>query len=361
MSYCSNCGRKILDEHLGCPICGVRENKLGTGTSHGEDYHGEPKSANTRQPAKYVSSLDHVSEADDRSDYYKKEYSAKDYSPRDYSPQDYNAQSYSPQNYGSNDYGSNDYASNDYGSNDYGSNDYGSKDYGLNDYSLKDYSLNDYSPKDYGSSNNSASAENACDDKYSADRYRYKSKDTLDTHADDYDYNDGDNKGGFRTWAAKKQAELQKNARSKTEHSNGRMKFGSYNRSDINSKAFKLEDVTIGDFNLGRLRGNNNQYGNQSNDSAKESRLDMGCDDRGTTPKEPFWSTLPGKALVVILILMVLSIGGGAVPVWCIIGGIILKRSKDEKYQGIGRLFLNFGLMVVIITAVVMFVTMASY
>lgn len=26
MSYCPNCGREILDESLGCPVCGVREN-----------------------------------------------------------------------------------------------------------------------------------------------------------------------------------------------------------------------------------------------------------------------------------------------------------------------------------------------
>lgn len=26
MSYCPKCGREILDESLGCPVCGVREN-----------------------------------------------------------------------------------------------------------------------------------------------------------------------------------------------------------------------------------------------------------------------------------------------------------------------------------------------
>lgn len=26
MSYCPNCGRQILDERMGCPICSVREN-----------------------------------------------------------------------------------------------------------------------------------------------------------------------------------------------------------------------------------------------------------------------------------------------------------------------------------------------
>ena len=26
MSFCPNCGRKILDESLGCPVCSVREN-----------------------------------------------------------------------------------------------------------------------------------------------------------------------------------------------------------------------------------------------------------------------------------------------------------------------------------------------
>lgn len=28
MSYCPKCGREILDESLGCPICDVRENKV---------------------------------------------------------------------------------------------------------------------------------------------------------------------------------------------------------------------------------------------------------------------------------------------------------------------------------------------
>lgn len=26
MSYCPNCGRQILDESLGCPVCNVRNN-----------------------------------------------------------------------------------------------------------------------------------------------------------------------------------------------------------------------------------------------------------------------------------------------------------------------------------------------
>lgn len=28
MSYCPKCGREILDESLGCPVCGVHENKV---------------------------------------------------------------------------------------------------------------------------------------------------------------------------------------------------------------------------------------------------------------------------------------------------------------------------------------------
>ena len=28
MSYCPKCGREILDESLGCPVCGVKENKV---------------------------------------------------------------------------------------------------------------------------------------------------------------------------------------------------------------------------------------------------------------------------------------------------------------------------------------------
>ena len=27
MSYCPNCGRQILDERMGCPVCSVRENR----------------------------------------------------------------------------------------------------------------------------------------------------------------------------------------------------------------------------------------------------------------------------------------------------------------------------------------------
>lgn len=26
MSFCPKCGREIIDESLGCPICGVKEN-----------------------------------------------------------------------------------------------------------------------------------------------------------------------------------------------------------------------------------------------------------------------------------------------------------------------------------------------
>ena len=29
MSYCQNCGRKILDESMGCPVCHVRNNTAG--------------------------------------------------------------------------------------------------------------------------------------------------------------------------------------------------------------------------------------------------------------------------------------------------------------------------------------------
>ena len=30
MSYCPNCGRQILDESLGCPVCNVRNNTTGS-------------------------------------------------------------------------------------------------------------------------------------------------------------------------------------------------------------------------------------------------------------------------------------------------------------------------------------------
>lgn len=36
MSYCPKCGREILDESLGCPVCGVKENKVSLKKETGE-------------------------------------------------------------------------------------------------------------------------------------------------------------------------------------------------------------------------------------------------------------------------------------------------------------------------------------
>lgn len=33
MSYCPKCGRQILDENLGCPVCNLKENATNTGTT----------------------------------------------------------------------------------------------------------------------------------------------------------------------------------------------------------------------------------------------------------------------------------------------------------------------------------------
>lgn len=33
MSYCPNCGRQIMDESLGCPVCNVKNNTTGTASA----------------------------------------------------------------------------------------------------------------------------------------------------------------------------------------------------------------------------------------------------------------------------------------------------------------------------------------
>lgn len=37
MSYCPKCGREILDESLGCPVCGVKENKVSLAKPQAEE------------------------------------------------------------------------------------------------------------------------------------------------------------------------------------------------------------------------------------------------------------------------------------------------------------------------------------
>lgn len=37
MSYCPKCGREILDESLGCPVCGVKENKVSLAKPKAEE------------------------------------------------------------------------------------------------------------------------------------------------------------------------------------------------------------------------------------------------------------------------------------------------------------------------------------
>ncbi len=36
MSFCPKCGREILDESLGCPVCNVKENKMPSGEEKAE-------------------------------------------------------------------------------------------------------------------------------------------------------------------------------------------------------------------------------------------------------------------------------------------------------------------------------------
>lgn len=42
MSFCPKCGREILDESLGCPVCGVRENKVSLKKETTEEQKAEP-------------------------------------------------------------------------------------------------------------------------------------------------------------------------------------------------------------------------------------------------------------------------------------------------------------------------------
>lgn len=42
MSYCPKCGREILEESLGCPVCGVRENKVSLAKEKPEEEKAEP-------------------------------------------------------------------------------------------------------------------------------------------------------------------------------------------------------------------------------------------------------------------------------------------------------------------------------
>lgn len=41
MSYCPNCGRQILDESLGCPVCNVKNNTTGTASAKAEEEKAE--------------------------------------------------------------------------------------------------------------------------------------------------------------------------------------------------------------------------------------------------------------------------------------------------------------------------------
>lgn len=45
MSYCPKCGREIVDESLGCPICSVRENSRVSLTKSREEVHTEEEAA----------------------------------------------------------------------------------------------------------------------------------------------------------------------------------------------------------------------------------------------------------------------------------------------------------------------------
>lgn len=42
MSYCPKCGREILEESLGCPVCGVRENTVSLAKEEPEEAKAEP-------------------------------------------------------------------------------------------------------------------------------------------------------------------------------------------------------------------------------------------------------------------------------------------------------------------------------
>nr|WP_294681822.1 hypothetical protein [uncultured Anaerotignum sp.] len=61
MSYCTNCGRQILDESLGCPVCNVRNNIDPTKLvveGQAEEIKAEPKEeANAEPKAETVDSF----------------------------------------------------------------------------------------------------------------------------------------------------------------------------------------------------------------------------------------------------------------------------------------------------------------
>lgn len=40
MNFCPNCGRKILDESLGCPLCGVKNNRESQQADHASGGYG---------------------------------------------------------------------------------------------------------------------------------------------------------------------------------------------------------------------------------------------------------------------------------------------------------------------------------
>lgn len=51
MSFCPKCGREIIDESLGCPICGVKENTRPE-TTQADDQPAEKVNSFTVEDAK---------------------------------------------------------------------------------------------------------------------------------------------------------------------------------------------------------------------------------------------------------------------------------------------------------------------
>lgn len=56
MSYCPKCGREIIDESLGCPICSVRENTRPDSSREQTEVHNKEQ-AETTEPVHKVDSF----------------------------------------------------------------------------------------------------------------------------------------------------------------------------------------------------------------------------------------------------------------------------------------------------------------
>ena len=75
MSYCPNCGRQILDESLGCPVCNVRNNidptKKPVPTEQTDEYK-EDNSSREKAKAEQAETVDSftVEEADGKTHHF---------------------------------------------------------------------------------------------------------------------------------------------------------------------------------------------------------------------------------------------------------------------------------------------------